>query len=79
MAADDDIGPDGDHFVVEVAVKQVKWKPSQAAAAGSGRMVEGPRTRHVRTLTKLVTSAAEVEAAVEKAKLVLDIEVGDVG
>lgn len=75
--AEELVGPEADHYVIEVAIKQVTWKSSQVSVAGSGRTVDGPRTRHSVTLTKLITTSGDVEAAVSKAKRVLDIEVGD--
>lgn len=73
--AEELVGPSGDHFVVEVAVRQVRWLPSEVATRGGGAGT-GPRTRHGFTLTKVVTSATELEAAVAKAQRVLEIEVG---
>lgn len=77
MAAEPEVSLDGDHYVVEMAVKRVAWKPSTVAHPG-GRMVhDGPPTRHVNTMVKVVTTSVELEAAVAKARRVLDIEVGD--
>lgn len=79
MAGQEETGPMTDHYVIEISVKQVTWPSADGTARpGVGRSGHtGKAERRVALLSRTVTTASELEAAVDKAKRLLAVEMGE--